>query len=224
MTSPAFSRKATPSPLRRISQCVLAAGAVLSVAAALGPIWVVRSGIALAVITAVVACVYAWREVAQTRRAAAEKALASSQAHGAALTEERRHNASVVQTLSERVDAGRAEVEQQRVGIAELQSTISTLNGDRAHLKSEIKQHLSTIGTLSDTVRSREAELIALRDDDEDAEVHAMPRRVLADHEKFDEVGDGDIWADDDHPTVVDMKTLATAMVMPNYEEERKQA
>ena len=222
VTSPAFSRKATPSPLRRISQTVLAVGAVLSAAATFGPTWVVRSGIALAVIAGVVACIYAWREVSQSRRDQAEKQLADTKAHGAALTEERRHNASVVQTLTTRTVVAKAEIEKQRIGIAELQSNVSTLKGDKVHLQAKIKLRESTISTLHESVRTREAELLALLDD-EDAEVHAMPRRVLADHPGEAE-SDEELWDDANHPTVVDMKTLATAMVMPNYEEERKQA
>ena len=80
--------------------------------------------------------------------------------------------------------------------------------------------HRETVITaLRETVRAREAELISLRDED-DCEVHHMPRRVLAEHESaWDEIpGVDELWTDGSHPTVVDLKMIETAMVLPNYE------
>lgn len=222
MSKTKASRKATTSPLRRLSQCVLAVGAILSVSAAFGPIWVVRSGIALAVIGGILACVFAWREVAAQRRANAVNLLEVTKAQTSTLTDERKHNASVVDALVKRSATANTEVERSRVTVAELHSKISTLHGDKAFLQGEIKQREATIVSLRDTVRAREAELIAL-DGEEGAEIHPLPRRVLAEHELiFDEAADGDLWSDGGHPTVVDLRTLETAHGMPNYEAERK--
>ena len=81
------------------------------------------------------------------------------------------------------------------------------------------------ISSLRETVRAREAELITLRDETE-SDVHHMPRRVLAEHESvWDEIpGADELWTDGSHPTVVDLRMIDMAMVLPNYEVDRKLA
>jgi regulator of replication initiation timing len=246
VTSAAFpaTHKAQPSPLRRTSLIVLVAGTVLALAAALGPVWLTRVGVVLAVATGVVACVYAWREIRQNRREHALQMLEATRRHGRALTDERSHNASVVDVLANRAGAAQAEVERQRLTINGLQvqistvrSTVSTLRGeismlqgevstlrvDNAHLRSELADRGLTIGSLQETVRAREAELAELLKDAADAEVHGLPRRVFAEHEADTAwLEDDQRSGDRDHLTVVDLRTLETAMILPNYEGDRK--
>ena len=140
-----------------------------------------------------------------------------------ALTEERTRNATVVDTLLARVADAGVLIERQRVIIAELKMRVSGLKGDKAYLRAEVDHRESVISSLRDTVRAREAELVALRDEP-DAEVHTMPRRVFAEHEPTVEetLTAEDLWTDGSHPTVVDLKTLDLAMVLPNYEEDRQ--
>ena len=217
VTSPATaSRKLKASPLRRIAEIVLVVGTVVAVAAAFGPIWIVRLGLAVAITAAVVACVFAWREIHTTRRAHAQAMLEATRSHGAALTEERSRNAAVVHTLKLRItDAGRM-IEKQRVTIARKQQQISSLRDDRAYLRGEVEYREKVISALRETVREREAELIVLRDGP-DAEIHHMPRRVLAEHES--------VWqelsaSDGMRPTMVDVTVID--MVLPNYEADRQ--
>jgi hypothetical protein len=217
VTSPATaSRKLKASPLRRIAEIVLVGGTVVAVAAAFGPIWIVRLGLAVAITAAVVACVFAWREIHTTRRAHAQAMLEATRSHGAALTEERSRNAAVVHTLKLRItDAGRM-IEKQRVTIARKQQQISSLRDDRAYLRGEVQYREKVIAALRETVREREAELIVLRDGP-DAEIHHMPRRVLAEHES--------VWqelsvSDGMRPTMVDVTVID--MVLPNYEADRQ--
>jgi hypothetical protein len=221
VTSP---RQAQPSTLRRASKIVLISGTVIAVAAAFGPTWLVRVGVAVAIAAAILACVLAWRELFSAERRHAAQQLAATRAHGAALTQERTRNGEVVDTLTRRVREVSAVVETQNTVIANLRGKVSTLNGDRAHLRSEIGHRDTVITSLRETVRSREAELIALRDTSDDADIHHMPRRVLAEHESsWAELPDADeLWNDGSHPTVVDLKMIDTAMVLPNYEVDRK--
>jgi hypothetical protein len=217
VTSPATaSRKLKAAPLRRSAEIVLVVGTVVAVAAAFGPIWIVRLGLAVAITAAVVACVFAWREIHTTRRAHAQAMLEATRSHGAALTEERSRNAAVVHTLKLRItDAGRM-IEKQRVTIARKQQQISSVRDDRAYLRGEVHYREKVISALRETVREREAELIVLRDGP-DAEIHHMPRRVLADHES--------VWqelsvSDGMRPTMVDVTVID--MVLPNYEADRQ--
>ena len=107
-------------------------------------------------------------------------------------------------------------IEKQRVTIARQQQQISSLRDDRAYLRGEVQHREKVISALRETVREREAELIALRDEP-DAEIHHMPRRVLAEHES--------VWqelsaTDGMRPTMVDVTVID--MVLPNYEADRQ--
>jgi hypothetical protein len=223
VTSPAAaSRGLKDSPLQRISEIVLIVGTVLAAAAASGPISVVRLGVAVAIATALVACAFAWRAINTARRTHAQALLKVTREHGEALTEERTRNAAVVDTLSLRIrDAGKV-IEKQRVTVALQRQQISRLTEDRVFLRGEVKYRERVISGLRETVREREAELIALRDERE-AEVHHMPRRVLAEHESiWQELNVSDGTAAEVPPAVVDIKMIETAR--PNYEAERQLA
>ncbi len=175
------------------------------------------------VAAAVLACAFAWRELNSARRGHAKAMLAALQEHGRQLTEERTRNAAVVDTLSGRIADARTVIEKLRVMMAELKMQVSGLRGDTVYLTGEVSHRENVISALRETVRAREAELISLRDED-DCEVHHMPRRVLAEHEsKWDDIpGVDELWGDGNHPTVFDLKMIDTAMVMPNYEVDRQ--
>jgi len=224
VTSPTFaSRQAKPTTLRRASEIVLVSGTVVAVLAAFGPGWSVRVGVAVAVAAAVMACAFAWRELNWARRGHAKAMLAASQEHGRRLTEERTRNAAVVDTLSQRIADARTVIEKLRVMVAELKMQVSGLRGDTVYLAGEVSHRENVISALRETVRAREAELISLREED-DCEVHHMPRRVLAEHEsKWDDIpGVDELWGDGSHPTVFDLKMIDPAMAMPNYEVDRQ--
>lgn len=223
VTSPvAASRGLKDSPLQRISEIVLIVGTVLAAAAASGPISVVRLGVAVAIAAALVACAFAWRALNTARRTQAQAMLKVTRDHGAALTEERTRNAAVVDTLSRRIrDAGKV-IEKQRVTIALQRQQVSRLTEDRVFLRGEIEYRDKFISGLRETVRDREAELIALRDEP-GAEVHHMPRRVLAEHEPtWQELKASDSTGAESSPDAVDLKIIE--MVTPNYEAERQLA
>jgi hypothetical protein len=223
VTSPAAAtRRLKDSPLQRVSEIVLIVGTVLAAAAASGSIWVVRLGVAVAIATALVSCAFAWRALNTARRTHAQAMLKATREHGEVLTEERTRNAAVVETLSLRVSDARKVIEKQWVTIAQQRQRISGLQDDRAYLRGEVEYRDKIISGLRETVREREAELITLRDESE-AEVHHMPRRVLAEHESIS----AELDADDDisvelGSTVVDLKIIE--MVLPNYEADRQPA
>jgi hypothetical protein len=178
VTSPATaSRGLKPSLAQRVSETVLIVGIVGAVAAAAGSLWVARLGVALAVTAALVACAFAWRDLNTARHAHGQAMLKATREHGAALSEERTGNAAVVDTLATRIsDAGKV-IERQRQTIAEQRMQISNLKGDRVYLMGEVEYRDTVISAIRKTVREREAEVIALREEP-DAEIHHMPRRV----------------------------------------------
>jgi hypothetical protein len=227
VTSPATaSRGLKASPLQRISEIVLITGTVGAAATAAGPLWLVRLGVATAIMTALLACAFAWRELNSARHAHADAMLKASREHGAALREERYRNAAVVDALGLRIrDAGKV-IERQRTRIAEQRVEIAGLRDDRVYLRGEVEHRDKVIFELREAVREREPELDTVHaesDADADAEVHHMPRRVLAGQEEF-------IWQElspedeisESRQSFVDLKIIS--MSLPNYEDDRQPA
>ncbi|MFZ1116207.1 MAG: hypothetical protein WAN44_10330 [Propionibacteriaceae bacterium] len=225
MTSPATAcRGLKASPLQRISEIVLITGTVAAAATAAGPLWLVRLGVATAIMTALVACAFAWRELNTARHAHADAMLKASREHGAALREERYRNAAVVDALGLRIrDAGKV-IERQRTRIAEQRVEIAGLRDDRVYLRGEVEHRDKVIFELREAVREREPELDTINSEsDADAEVHHMPRRVLAGQEEF-------VWQElspedeisESRQSFVDLKIIS--MSLPNYEDDRQPA
>jgi hypothetical protein len=181
VTSPTTaSRELKSSPAQRVSEIVLIVGIVGAVAAAAGPIWSVRLGVAVAVTAALAACALAWRDLNTARHTHGQAMLKAIREHGAALSAERTRNAAVVDTLGARVsDAGKV-IERQRRTIAEQRLQLSTLREGRVYLMGEIEHRDKVISAIRETVREREAELIAFACEEPNAEIHHMPRRVHA--------------------------------------------
>ena len=223
VTSPATAcRGLKASPLQRISEIVLITGTVAAAATAAGPPWLVRLGVATAIMTALVACAFAWRELNSARHAHADAMLKASREHGAALREERYRNAAVVDALGLRIrDAGKV-IERQRTRIAEQRVEIAGLRDDRVYLRGEVEHRDKVIFELREAVREREPELDTLHAES-DAEVHHMPRRVLAGQEEF-------VWQElspedeisESRQSFVDLKIIS--MALPNYEDDRQPA
>jgi hypothetical protein len=225
VTSPATAcRGLKASPLQRISEIVLITGTVAAAATAAGPLWLVRLGAATAIMTALVACAFAWRELNSARHAHADAMLKASREHGAALREERYRNAAVVDALGLRIrDAGKV-IERQRTRIAEQRVEIAGLRDDRVYLRGEVEHRDKVIFELREAVREREPELDTINSEsDADAEVHHMPRRVLAGQEEF-------VWQElspedeisESRQSFVDLKIIS--MSLPNYEDDRQPA
>ncbi len=219
VTSPATaSRGLKASPLQRISEIVLITGTVAAAAAAAGPLWLVRLGVATAIMAALVACAFAWRELNSARHAHADAMLKASREHGAALREERSRTAAVVDALGLRIrDAGKV-IERQRIRIAEQRLEIAGLRDDRGYLRGEVEHRDKVIFEL----REREPERDTPRAEAE-AEVHHMPRRVLAGQDEF-------VWQElspedeisESRQSLVDLKIIS--MTLPNYEDDRQPA
>jgi hypothetical protein len=201
------SRRLKPSALQRISEVVLIAGTVGAVAAASGPLWMVRIGVAAAITAALVACAFAWRDLNAARHAHAQAMLQAAREHGARMSEERGRNAAVVDALSMRIaDAGKV-IERQRTRLAQQRLEMSSLDEERAYLRGEIDYRDKAITALRETVPNQDAELITSSDQSE-AEVHHMPRRILVGHDFV----------------LQELSAEDELVVLPNYEADRQPA
>jgi chromosome segregation ATPase len=200
----------------------LITGTVAAAAAAAGTLWMVRLGVAAAISAALLACAFAWRELNSARHAHADAMLKAAREHGAALTEERSRNAAVVDALGTRIFDASKVIERQRMRMAAQRLEISGLKEDRVYLRGEVEYRVKVISALRETVREQEVELIT-PPAELDAEVHHMPRRVLAGQEDF-------VWqelsAEDEItgavPSLADLAIIS--MAQPEYEDDRQPA
>jgi len=215
------SRRAGSSALRRAATVVLIFGTVLSLLLAFGPAWATLLGIPVAIASAVVACILAWRELRLVRRAHARQLLQVDQQHGKKLTEERQRNAEVVTVLSLRVQDYANVIKGQKLTIAQLKGQLLTAQKDNFRLSTEVERRDLAIGSLRATVSAREAELRVLLAEENEAEVHALPRRVLADHHTG--VSGSSTAGGDADGGVVDLKVVEPK-VLPNFEGTRRLA
>ena len=199
------SRREPVDRLHRATQIVLVAGSVLALAAAAGPLWLVRAGLVVAVATTVVTATLAWRELAAARRRHAQRLLATDRRHGDTLSSERARNAEVVEALTERVTSAGMVVAGQRTVIAQLRGEVGVLTTERDALQEQVAERDGLIGLFRSSLRAQEAALLEARQVERaDAEVHHLPRRSRP--------------ADD----VLDPQMAELAMVLPNYEATRR--
>lgn len=196
----------------RATRTVLVVGSILALVAVLGPVWLVRVGVLVAVVTCVVTCTLAWRELAKARRRHAQRLLVVDRQHGDALRSERTRNAEVVDTLTERLRSTATVVVGQRSTIAQLRGEVGVLTTERDGLQEQVAQRDSLIGLFRTSLREQEVALLAARaqqtetaertNAQTDAEVRTLPRRSRS--------------AERDR--VLDPEMAELAMVLPNYE------
>jgi hypothetical protein len=211
------SRREPVARTHRTTQTVLVVGSVLALAAACGPVWLVRAGVVVAVVTCILTCGLAWRELAAARRRHAHRLLVVDQRHGEAMRGERTRNAEVVDALSERLSSTGMVVAGQRSVIAQLRGEVGVLSTERDGLREQVAERDSLISLFCTSLREQEVALLAVRAQQHelaaqisaqaDAEVHALPRRSRP---------------TDTRTAVHDADLSELAMILPNYETTRR--
>ena len=225
VTNQPAGRLLSMSRMRRAAIYALCSGGVLGLAAAFGPIWVVRAGIALVLITGVLAVRFAWRETREQRLEHGRQLLGDARAHNEQLTQERQRNVEVVDVLRQANEDSDEEVVKLQIRIGKLRTQLSSLRGDNAALQTDLKAREQQIKELTADLDDREAELRLLRGEAESAEVLSIPRRVEAKAKAdWDELPSAeDLWTEGNYPTVVDLQKLAFP-AGDGEEQLRKQA
>jgi len=190
---------------------VLVAGLILAAALAIGGVWIVRAGVALATVTAVVSVVLAWREARLERKARARDELEAVRAQGMELSRERRANIAVVNSLESRNKAIAARITDLTAEIRVLREELITVRKVNSGLTEEVADRDETIVELRTDLAHAEEELRALLGSR--AEVVTMPRRgtvaVVSSDQWAALPTAEELWSDGDHPTVVDLKALS---------------
>jgi hypothetical protein len=129
--------------------------------------------------------------------------------------------------LGQRVFDAKKVIERQRMRIAAQRLEISGLKEDRVYLRGEVEHRGNVIWELREALREHEPELETPLDEADaeevDAEVHHMPRRVLAGQDEFvwHELSPDDTLSES-LPSLADLKIIS--MALPNYEDDRQLA
>lgn len=193
----------------------------MGIAAAFGPVWIVRTGIALALVAGVLAVRFAWRETRQERKEHGQQLLGQVRAHNDQLTAERRRNLEIVDVLRRAGEDSDEEALQLRIRIGKLRTELASLRGDNAALRADVLDRDLRIRRLAVDLAAREDELRLLRSADGDAEVLSMPRHAAkADWDALPTAED--LWAAGNYPTVADLQKLA--FPAESADKMRKQA
>lgn len=217
--------KSRRSSLQRAALIVLIVGAVAAVALALGPVWVVRAGVAVAIIAGVIATIVSFKDLRQQKLETERRLIAQSREHGATLTEERKRNGEVVSSLrqsnvetTQRLRVSRQEAHDAQVRIVQLNGTIGKLNselsslrGNNAALRQDMRERDRRLKELTAELEATKAELAAMtRQAAADEQDEVAPRYAQTGSRVWEKLPTAEeLWADGNYPTVVDLQKLA---------------
>lgn len=229
------TRKQAASARQRISTVVLVVGTVLSLGSLVGPDWVLRAGVVIALASAASSCALAWRELYLTKREHAQQLITVGRRHTADLRAERQHNADVLSTVSERAKRWRSEVDRQQTQIAGLRVEVSALSSDLGSVRRQLVHASKTITGLREAVRDRDVELSLMRSAplsspaaekvEMAGEVHTLPRRGRLDRAEWAGSAGGSV---DGAQSVGEARLVMSQQVaepaMPNFEADRRPA
>lgn len=192
-----------PLSARSVGLVVLVVGGVLGVAAAFGPLWVIRAGIAVAVLAGAIAFILVWRQVTRVQRAREDDRAAALHKQAEAMSEQRQQHTEVLETLNTRQDALRAQLRELRIAHADRLIELNTLRGDKTALQADIDRAAAEVASLRERVAELEEKLAI---EDGHAEVFSLPRRLSS--SDMPGVSEEDLM-----PTVIDLQALALPLV-----------
>lgn len=201
-------RVASESSERNVALIILAVGSAAAIASLLGGVWIVRAGVVVAVVMAAISLYVALSEVKKLR-----------EEHTAALRHEmelrielsERHHAdsvAMIERFGARTENLKAIISKLRSQLGAARAELSTLRGNAVWLRAEVAEREAHIQTLT----ARIAELEAI----EESQIIELPEPVSP---TVDE-----IWADDEHPTMLDLRKLDLDQIEEYEQPLRKHA
>ena len=186
-------RASQKSSERTLALTILGVGTAVSVASLLGDVWIVRAGLAVAVVMAFAAVGVAWRELKSERERHAvemkhEVALRSQQA-----TRFHEESVAMIGRFNARAENLQSVIAKLRSQLGAARSELSTMRGNAVWLRAEVAERQSRIEALEIRIAELEAE--------DTANIVSLPRHVVS--PSID-----DIWGENEHPTMVDLAKL----------------
>ena len=185
-------RASQKSSERTLALTILGVGTAVSVASLLGDVWIVRAGLAVAVVMAFAAVGVAWRELKSERERHAvemkhEVALRSQQA-----TRFHEESVAMIGRFNARAENLQSVIAKLRSQLGAAKAELSSMRGIAVWLRAEVSERQARIEALEARIAELEAE--------DTANIVDLPRRVSPSID--------DIWGQDEHPTMVDLAKL----------------
>lgn len=185
-------RASQKSSERTLALTILGVGTAVSVASLLGDVWIVRAGLAVAVVMAFAAVGVAWRELKSERERHAvemkhEVALRSQQA-----TRFHEESVAMIGRFNARAENLQSVIAKLRSQLGAAKAELSSMRGNAVWLRAEVAERQARIEALEARIAELEAE--------DTANIVDLPRRVSPSID--------DIWGQDEHPTMVDLAKL----------------
>lgn len=188
---------------RTIALSILGIGTAVSLASLFGGVWIVRAGVALAIIMAVSATYVALRQLRNERTVHRAEVARQLELRNRLVEQHHADSVAMLDRFTYRTENLCSQIDTLRRQLSAAKGELSTMRGNSAWLRGEVAERQARIVALSERVAELEAQLSTQDLDQEDSLV-TMPRHGAAALQPNVD----DIWSDDEHPTMVDLSSL----------------
>lgn len=168
---------------------------------AFGPLWFVRAGVVVSVLAAFVAVLFAWREIDRVNRAHRVELKSVLAAGVEQANNHHRDSLDMLDRFDARAQQLTGTIARLTSELAAAHGELATMRGNNVWLRGEVAERQAHI----DELAARVAELEAARD--QAANLLNLPRYGVASGRPLPTAEE--LWADGNHPTIVDLNRLA---------------
>ncbi|RRD45839.1 hypothetical protein [Tessaracoccus sp. OH4464_COT-324] len=190
---------------RRAALLILGIGSAAALSSTLGSLWVVRAGVGVAVIMAILVVWVVFREIDELRKQHAEELRNEVQLRIQAIDKHHAESVALIERFNARAEGLNNIIQKLRSQLAAAKAELSSMRGNAAWLRAEVAERQARVAELE----TRVAEL-------ERKELDAAERLVDPQVE--------DIWSADEHPTVIDLSRLQIKEVLEEQDRLEDQA
>lgn len=198
---------------RTLALGILAVGAAVSLASLFGGVWTIRAGVVVALVVGVAATWVAFRQLRHERRAHREQVSQHVDEQRVLINQHHSDSVAMIERFTERTNNLGEQISTLRRQLSSAKAELSTMRGNSAWLRGEVAERQARVEAL--TLRVAELE-DRLADKDAEDSLVPLPRYGRASLQPSVH----DIWADDEHPTMVDLASVQLDTAL----EERKLA
>ena len=213
--------KQSSSRERKLTLGFLIAATIIAVVAAFGPLWMVRVGLAVAMIGCALSVWYSFKEIARIEVIHRKELKAMRDQAVEAAHEHHVESMDLIETFTARYKAHGEQLASLRSELSGRKQELSTLRGNLASATAESDRRANRIAELEAQLAARMDELAVLEAriaemGATEGELVSLPRRRSA---RTQVPTAAELWSDGNHPTVVDLALLNLPVA-----DERKHA
>ncbi|MDO4784480.1 MAG: hypothetical protein Q3997_05285 [Propionibacteriaceae bacterium] len=182
---------------------------------AFGPLWMAQLGVGVALLFSFASVGFAWRELDQARKAHRGEVKALLTASREVADKQHQESLEMLDRFDERANLLKDAVQRLTAQLGAAHAELASMRGNNVWLRGEVAERQMRI----DALTARIAELEEARAE-ATGKLLVLPKREAASTEARLLPTAEELWADGNHPTVVDLTLLS----FPALLDERKQA